>query len=87
MPNTPSAKKRLRSDVRRRFINRAHKSRVKTSEQRLPTAIEAADADAAKAALVVCFAELDRAAKHGTIHKNKADRKKQRLSLRVNKLA
>jgi small subunit ribosomal protein S20 len=87
MPNTASAKKRLRSNVRRRFINRVHKSRVKTSEKRLMVAIEAKDADAAKAALATCFSELDRAAKHGTIHKNKADRKKQQLALRVNKMA
>ena len=87
MPNTASAKKRLKSDIRRRFINRVRKSRIKTSEKRLNTAIEAGDAEAAKSALVVCFSELDRAAKRGTIHKNKADRKKQRLALRVNKLA
>jgi small subunit ribosomal protein S20 len=87
MPNTASAEKRLRSNVRRRFINRVHKSRVKTSEKRLVAAIAAGDADAAKTALRSCFSELDRAAKHGTIHKNKADRKKQQLALRVNKMA
>lgn len=87
MPNTESAKKRLRSNVRRRFINRVRKSRIKTSERRLLTAIAAGDAAAAKAALTACFSELDHAAKSGSIHKNKADRKKQRLSLQVNKLA
>ncbi len=87
MPNTESAKKRLRSNVRRRFINRVRKSRAKTSEKRLLAAIATGDAAAAKAALAVCFSELDRAAKSGSIHKNKADRKKQRLSVQVNKLA
>jgi small subunit ribosomal protein S20 len=87
MPNTESAKKRLRSSVRRRFINRVRKSRAKTSERRLTDAIASGDAAAAKQALSVCFSELDRAAKAGSIHKNKADRKKQRLALRVNKMA
>lgn len=87
MPNTQSAKKRLKSSLRRRFINRVRKSRAKTSEKRLAAAIASGDSAAAKQALSVCFSELDRAAKTGSIHKNKADRKKQRLALRVNKMA
>ena len=34
-------------------------------------------------ALSKCFSELDKAAKVGVIHKNKADRKKSRLTARV----
>lgn len=38
---------------------------------------------AVELALGKCFSELDKAAKVGVIHKNKADRKKSRLTLRV----
>ena len=51
-----------------------------------PTALkEAKDAgkEAVDLALSKCFSELDKAAKVGVIHKNKADRKKSRLSARV----
>ena len=39
--------------------------------------------EAVDLALSKCFSELDKAAKVGVIHKNKADRKKSRLSARV----
>lgn len=44
---------------------------------------EIASADAISLALSKCFSELDKAAKVGVIHKNKADRKKARLAARV----
>lgn len=39
--------------------------------------------EAVAIALAKCFSELDKAAKVGVIHSNKADRKKSRLSQRV----
>ncbi len=83
MPNIKSAAKRLRSDAKKRLVNRMRKSRVRTSETRLNQAIAAGEKEAVAAALSKCYSELDKAAKKGAIHKNKADRKKQRLSARV----
>ena len=39
--------------------------------------------EAVELTLSKCFSELDKAAKVGVIHKNKADRKKSRLAARV----
>ena len=85
MPHTKSAMKRLRQGLKRRQRNRIRKSRVHTSEHRLNEKLEAKDGAAVQAALSQCFSELDKAAKVGSIHKNKADRKKQRLAARVKK--
>ena len=87
MPTTKSAKKRLRSSLGRRTLNRASKSRVKTSEARLNETIETGNRKQATVALRQCFSDLDKAAKKGTIHANKADRKKSRLAARVSLLA
>jgi small subunit ribosomal protein S20 len=86
MPTTSSAKKRLRSSLGRRTQNRARKSRIKTSEARFDELVGAGQREPALAALTQCFSELDKAAKKGTIHPNKADRKKSRLAARVAKL-
>jgi small subunit ribosomal protein S20 len=71
MPTTKSAAKRLRQSVKRRQANRSRKSLLKT------------DAAVAAAALNRCFSELDKAAKGGAIHRNKSDRKKQRLAAKL----
>ncbi len=83
MPSKRSANKRLRSSARQRMVHRMRKSRVKTTEKRLDEVIASGDASAAEAALERCYSELDRAAKKGTLHRNKASRKKQRLAARV----
>ncbi|NMA42199.1 MAG: 30S ribosomal protein S20 [Oligosphaeraceae bacterium] len=87
MPNTKSAAKRLRSNARKRLVNRMRKSRVHTSETRLNQQIDAGNKEEALVCLSKCFSELDRAANKGAIHANKADRKKQRLAARVAKMA
>lgn len=87
MPNTKSAAKRLRSNVKKRMVNRMRKSRIHTSEVNLNEEISSGNKEKATALLSKCFSELDKAAKVGTIHPNKADRKKQRLAARVAKMA
>ena len=86
MPNSKSAKKNLLTNEKRRLRNRARKSRMKTFERKLLEDVSSKNAEGAKADLSSCFAELDRAAKAGTIHKNKANRKKARLTAMVAKL-
>lgn len=86
MPHTKSAYKRMKQNVKRNLNNRVRKTRVHTTEGNLNEAIEKGDAAAAKKALEVCFSTLDKAAKVGSIHGNKADRKKSRLALRVAKM-
>lgn len=83
MPNTASAKKRLRQDVKRRYLNRVRKDACKTSRKAFLSAVDAGDAAAAEGALKECFSALDKAAKKNTISKNKASRTKSRLSKRL----
>lgn len=83
MPNTKSAVKRLKTNAKCRLRNRIRKSRIHTFEKKLDASIAEGDASAAATALSACFTELDKAAKHGAIHRNKANRKKQRLTARL----
>ena len=73
MPNTASAKKRLRQDVKKRLRNTAVKTRIKTEIKKALTSGDATPA----------FGAIDRAAAKGVIHKNAAARRKSRLHKRV----
>jgi small subunit ribosomal protein S20 len=55
MPNTPSAKKRLRQDEKKRVRNQAIKTRVKTETKKVLAGGE----------IVTAFAAIDRAAAKG----------------------
>ena len=77
MANTPSARKRIRTNERKRMRNRMYNSRVKTMVRKAEDAIfsgSSAD-DAVREALIT----LDKAASKGIIHKNNAARRKSRL--------
>lgn len=80
MPNTESAKKRLRQNEKRRLHNRAIKSNVRTQIRKVREAIEAGDAERAQAEFRLATKRLDRAAGRNVIHKNAAARTKSRLS-------
>ncbi len=86
MPNTASAKKRMRQEQKRRAHNRSIKSRVKTQITKARLAIttpKASNEDAAEA-VRLAVSELDRAAKKGVLHKNNAARRKSRLMKQLN---
>lgn len=79
MPNTKSAKKRLRQNDVRRTRNRAVKSAVKTQMKRVREAVAAGNFEVAETEFRVAAKKLDRAASAKTIHKNSAARHKSRL--------
>jgi small subunit ribosomal protein S20 len=81
MPHHKSAEKRMRTSEKARQRNRAVKSKLKSALKNLDMAPADDSADALKKAQ----AELDRAAKKGVIPKGRADRKKSRLALQVNR--
>lgn len=85
MPNTTSAKKRMRQEEKRRLHNRMVKSTVKTQITKARQAIGTGDADA-EAAVRAAVSELDRAAKKGVIHRNNAARRKSRLMKQLNNI-
>jgi len=53
MPNTASAKKRLRQNDKRRILNRAGKSNMRTQIRRVREAVEAGNSDLAQAEYIV----------------------------------
>ncbi|MDP3998443.1 MAG: 30S ribosomal protein S20 [bacterium] len=73
MPQTKSAKKALRTERRRRKVNLA-------VLQTMKKAVKAARLKPEFKTLTRAASALDRAAKNGIIHKNKASRLKSRLS-------
>lgn len=85
MPNTASAKKRLRQNQKRRLHNRAVKSNMRGQLRRFREAVEAGDLEKAQAELRVAAKKLDRAASRNIIHKNTAARTKSRLHHLVKK--
>jgi small subunit ribosomal protein S20 len=83
MPNTKSAKKRLRQSLERRTRNRAVKSSLKTQIKKVLSAVEGGDAAASDVEFRAAAKRLDQAAAKGVIHRNKAARLKSRLSVRL----
>lgn len=87
MANTSSAKKAARQMVRRTEVNKARRSRFKTTVGKVETAISAGNAVAAAAALKAAEPHIMRSAKLGVVHKKAASRKVSRLTARVKKMA
>lgn len=79
MPNTASAKKRLRQNVVLRDRNRAIKSVVRKRVREVREAVEAGDLAKADEAYRVAAKQLDRAGSRRVIHPNAASRYKSRL--------
>lgn len=83
MPNSESAKKRLRQNVTRNAHNRAVKSNVRGHVRKVRTAVAAGNVEESEAAFRTATKKLDQAAAKGVIHANAAARTKSRLSKAV----
>jgi len=87
MPNTKSAKRRMRSSARKQAQNRSAKSRLHTLEKNYLQLLVAGKKDEAAKTLPGVSSAFDKAAKTGVIHRATADRKKSRLTLRLGRAA
>ncbi len=87
MANSPQARKRARQGEKRRKHNASLRSLVRTVIKRVNAAIEAGDAEQAKAAYGEAVPVIDRMADKGIIHKNKAARHKSRLNEQIKALS
>lgn len=83
MPNTKSAKRRMRNSARKHTANKSAKSRLKTLERNYLDALKGGKKDEATTALRAVTSAYDKAAKTGVIHRAMANRKKSRLSTRL----
>ncbi len=86
MPNTPSAKKRMRQDSVRRARNRSTKSSLRGGLRKVREAITAKDVEKSETEFRSLTKKLDRAATGNVIHPNAAARTKSRLSRAIKTL-
>ena len=83
MAHHKSAEKRIRQTAKRRLVNRYY---AKTTRNAIRDLRAESSAGEAKKALVEVVSSIDRLAKRGYIHKNKAANLKSGLATRVAKL-
>ena len=84
MPVTKTAEKELRVAGRRSVRNRSIRTLDKSAVKKAEKLISAGDA-AVKEAVATAASTLDKSAKRGVIHANKAARTKSRLMKKMNK--
>jgi small subunit ribosomal protein S20 len=81
-----SAKKRVRQNIKRRVVNRARKSMVKTQIKHFEAAVSASDPERAAEQFRMLVRRLDKVAATSTMHKNTAGRIKSRMAKRLDSL-
>ncbi len=86
MPNTKSAARAHRRSLKRRMRNKSIKTFMKNLEKKLRSAIEAKNEEEARNLLNLYYKHAEKTATKGVWHKNKAARKKSRLTLLFNKM-
>jgi len=81
-----SAKKRVRQNAKKRIINRARKSQIKTQIKHFEEALSSGDVEATNGQYRLVARKLDKTAATSAMHKNTAARKKSRLANKLNAL-
>ncbi len=85
MPNTATAKKRLRQSVKARARNRSQRSALRRQIRKVREAVVGGQLEAAVAEFRLATKKLDQAAAANLIHDNTANRLKSRLSAAIKK--
>ncbi len=83
MANHVSSLKRARQTERKTTVNRANKSRVRSSLRALREALQKGDAQGVATQYRATVSALDKSVQKGILHKNTASRYKSRLNARV----
>jgi small subunit ribosomal protein S20 len=86
VPNTESAKKRVRQTARRQALNNWRKRRIKEQVKAFLRAVQERNLEAAEAEYRKVVSILDKIATTSTLHRNTAARRKSRLARRLNGL-
>lgn len=87
MPVIKSAKKRVETNEKRRSHNLTIKSAMRTAVKNFENQVKANNVEDAKKAYTDAAEKLDKAARKGIIHKNKAARHKSQLAKQLNDLS
>ena len=84
MPNSKSAKKRVRQDVVRTLSNKSKKSRIRSEIKTFLTLVGEKKVEEAGKQLALVTKLVDKAAKHNVVHKNWAAHRKSHLAQALN---
>jgi len=87
LANSAQARKRARQNDKNRLHNASRRSMMRTHIKAVLKAIEAGDKALAQSSYQNAVSVIDKSAKVGLLHKNKAARFKSRLNNRVRALA
>ncbi len=87
MANSAQAKKRIRQAEKNRQLNTSHRSAMRTSIKKVLKTIASGAKSEAEAAYKTAVPVIDRSARKGLIHANKAARHKSRLSRHIREMA
>jgi len=87
MAKTSSAKKALRSSLKKRVFNLRRKRAMHDSMKKIGKLISEKKVQDARAELSKAYQAIDKAAKRGVIKKNTASRKKSRLSSAIKRVS
>jgi small subunit ribosomal protein S20 len=83
MANHVSSLKRARQTERKTTVNRANKTRVRSSLRALREALQKGESTAVAAQYRATVSALDKSVQKGVLHKNTVSRYKSRLNARV----
>ncbi len=86
MAHRRSSIKKIRIVKRRRINNIRVISELKTAARKVLAALNSKKKDEAQKESRAYFSKLDKAVKKGILHKNKASRRKSRISRKINSL-
>lgn len=86
MPNIKSAKKRVKTDLKKKERNNTDVSSMRTAVKKAKLEIKNNNKEEAQAKLQVAIKKIDKAVSSGLIHKNKAARDKSKLMKSVNEI-
>ena len=86
MANVKNAKKKIKQIIKTTKNHEQLKSTVKTAIKNTDKAVLAGDKEKAEKNLKLAIKSLDNAKSKGLVHRNKVDREKSRLTLKVNKM-
>lgn len=87
MANSAQARKRARQSVARRDRNFSLRTEFRTAIKKVLKAIQAGNKDAAKVEFISAQSTIDKIARKGIFHKNKAARHKSKLSAKIKAMA
>jgi small subunit ribosomal protein S20 len=86
MPNNKSAERRMRNSARKHLQNRSTATRLHSLEKKFLVLLSSGKKDDAVKSYQDVASALDKAAKTGAVPKTRANRKKSRLAIQLNKL-